>query len=181
MRTGLHCLAALLVLAASVTVAAAADAPPKGGKAVLEMRKDNGPYKNAAYSFRKATGNPAVHRNYVDLLLNKCGSVHVQMVNGQENRICDLGKTTLKDAPDAAPADAKWLTERFTPKAGHVYLEEVKQNGQTMTVKFIVDEVTADTVKLTWKTVKPLEGPDDAKRGAAGTKGQCGGPHKGEE
>jgi hypothetical protein len=176
MKIALCCFAALVTLTGSVSAETA-----KGGKAVLEMRKDNGPYKNSAYSFRKATGDPAVHRNYVDLLLNKCGFVHAQMVSGQENRIFDLGKSSLKDAADAAPADAKWLTERFKPQAGHVYLEEIKQHEQTMTVKFIVDEVTADKVKLTWVTVKPLDGPDDARRGAAGTKGQCGGLHEGDE
>ena len=176
MKTAVYCFAALLV----VSSLGAADGA-KGDKAVLEMRKESGPYKNAAYSFRKATGDPTVHRNYVDLLLNKCGSVHVRTATGQENRICDLGKSTLKEAPDDAPGDAKWLTNHFKPQVGHVYLEEIKQNGQTMTVKFAVDEVTDDTVKLTWETVKPLVGADDPRRGAAGTKGQCGGAHKGDE
>jgi hypothetical protein len=180
MKTGFIGLAALVVVMA-VSVAAVQGAAAEEGTVVLKMRKNNGPYQDSAYSFRRATADPAVHRNYVDLLLNKCGSLHVQMVNGQENRICDLGEVGLKDAPDAAPAHAKWLTDRITPRAGHTYLEEIKQNGQTMTVKFIVDEVTDDSVKLTWKTVKPLEGPDDARRGAAGTKGQCGGAHKDEK
>ena len=171
--------AVMLLIVATVAGAAAAAAADNAARhASLKMRKDNGPYKDSAYSFRKATSDATVHRNYVDLVFNKCGFLHINPVSGEENRITDLGASALKDAPDAAPADARWLVSRFKPLAGHVYIEEIKQHGRTMTVKFLVDQATDDTVKLTWVTVKPLEGPDDSKRGAAGQMGQCGGPHK---
>jgi len=166
--------AAALVLFA-LCLAAVDDAAQQ---VTLEMRTDNGPYKKSTYSFRQATGDPAVHKNYVDLLLNKCGLLHISTVSGVESRICDLGKSSLKDAPDTAPADAKWYDECVKPVAGHVYLQEIKADKQTMTVKFLVDEVAEDKVKLTWVTVKPLAGPTpEARRGAAGTMGQCGGEH----
>lgn len=144
----------------------------------LEMRKDNGPYKKAAYSFRVASQDPAVHKNYIDLLLNKCGQLHVSTVTGVETRVCDLGAGKLADAPKDAPADAKWFSESIKPEADHLYREEIKGQGQTMTAIFHVDAVTPDTVSLTWKTVVPMAGPALApNRGAAGTQGQCGGEH----
>ena len=160
----------------------AARADDAGGKkpqeVTLKRRADNGPYGEAAYSFRQATHDKAVHRNYVDLVLNGCGQLHVAPVNGAKTRVVDLGAAELKAAPDAAPADAKWMTRSVGPEAGHVYLIEIDENGQRMTVKFRVDEVTDDAVKLTWVTVKPLEGPaPNPRRGAAGTMGQCGGKH----
>ncbi|CAN5434447.1 hypothetical protein BH09PLA1_BH09PLA1_03550 [soil metagenome] len=167
----------LVTLMAALLLLAAHRAEPEH-HVTLEMRQDNGPYKHAAYNFREASGDTAVHRNYVDLLLNKCGMLHINPVTGQANRICDLGALTLKASPDAAPADAKWNTECIKPEQGHVYLEEIDGQGQTMTVKFVVDEVDDGTVKLTWQTVKPLVGPKPApSRGVAGTMGQCGGAH----
>ena len=171
--------ALLATLVALPCLALAAPADNAAAKQVtLEMRKESGPYKNAAYSFRLATQDAAVHKNYVDLLLNKCGNLHIKTVGGVESRITDLGAMKLADAPKEALADAKWNTESVKPEAGHVYLQEIKAEGQTMTVKFHVDEANADTVKLTWVTVTPLAGPAPGPgRGAAGTKGQCGGAH----
>ena len=157
---------------------AADDSARKGGEVTLKRRKDNGPYKEAAYSFRQATHDLAVHRNYVDLVLNGCGQLHVAPVNGAESKVTDLGPAELQKAPDEAPADAKWMTRSIRPEAGHVYLIDINENEQRMTVKFRVTEVTEDTLKLAWVTVKPLEGPaPNPRRGAAGTMGQCGGKH----
>jgi hypothetical protein len=177
MSTLIRSVATIVVVCCFTELIAAADDGKAEHHVTLDMRQDSGPYKNSAYSFRKATADPAVHRNYVDLLFNKCGSFHVNMVSGQQNRACDLGAITLKDSPDSAPPDAKWWGECFKPQAGHVYLEEISQHDQTMTVKFIIDEVATKSVKLTWVTVKPLQGPDDSRRGAAGTMGQCGATH----
>ena len=49
-----------------------------------------------------------------------------------------------------------------------------------MTVKFRVEQVTAEDMTLTWLVVKPLKGPEPAPRGKAGTMGACGGMHDGE-
>jgi hypothetical protein len=150
----------------------------KPREVTLKVRQGNGPYGDAAYSFRQTTQDVAVHRNYVDLVLNGCGQLHVSPVNGSKSEICDLGAAELGNAADEAPVDAKWLAESISPQAGHVYLLQVDANEQHMTVKFRVNEVTADAVKLTWVTVKPLEGPaPNPRRGAAGTMGQCGGKH----
>jgi hypothetical protein len=144
----------------------------------LKVRKDNGPYREAAYSFRQATQDAAVHKNFVDLLFHRCGQLHVRTVSTSEHRICDLGAAELEKAPDAAAADAEWKTQSLQPVAGHVYLLEVEQDKQSMTVKFRVEEVTDAAVKLAWLTVKPLAGPaPEPGRGRAGTMGQCGGKH----
>ena len=176
-------IALVLALGFSVTGRPdAARADDAGGKkqqqVTLKRRADNGPYVEAAYSFRQATHDKAVHRNYVDLVLNGCGQLHVSPVNGVKSRITDLGTADLAKAPNNAPADAKWMAESIPPEEGHVYLLEIDATGQRMTVKFRVDEVANDAVKLTWVTVKPLEGPaPNPRRGAAGTMGQCGGKH----
>jgi hypothetical protein len=167
-----------VALIAIVSLTVAWRGEPETKIVTLEMRTDNGPYKNSAYSFRQATRDAKVHRNYVDLLLNNCGMLHISTVSGNQNRIVDLGEAKLADAPDEAPADAKWMNKSIKPVAGHVYLEEINEDGQTMMVKFHVDEVTDRVVKFTWTTIKPLAGPaPDEHRGAAGTMGQCGGEH----
>jgi len=154
-----------------VALSLAADAAPQQTQVTLDKRKDNKAYGTSAYSFRKATSDQKIHRNYVDVVFNGTGSLHINPVNGEENQICDLGTVSLKDSPDDAPADAKWFKVCVKPEAGHVYLEQIKQNGQTMTVKFSVDEASGEKVKITWVTIKALEGEEDTHRGAAGTMG----------
>jgi hypothetical protein len=177
-----------IVLSGAATAAAPDDgaskdrpgdaAAPKAQTVTLTTRADNGPYGQAAYSFRRATHDVAVHNNYVDVLLNRCGQLHVSPTAGYASRICDLGKSELAGAPDAPPegAAAAWKTESIRPVAGHVYLLEIDESGQTMTVRFAVDEVTPKGVKLAWLTVKAVAGPAP-NRGRAGTMGQCGGDH----
>jgi hypothetical protein len=167
-------LAALLLAALSLAAAA-----PEPTKVTLDMRKQGGPYKTSAYSFRQATADPTVHRNYVDLLLNNCGSLHIKATTGQKNRICDLGQVALKDAPNAAPANATWFVEAVKPQKDHTYLEEIDDgDGRTMAVKFHVDDVKADSVEFSWLPTQPLQGPPpNPNQGASGTKGKCGGPH----
>lgn len=157
-----------------------AAAPKEGAQEIsLKTRKDNGAYGESAYSFRQASSDVAVHNNYVDLLLNGCGQLHVCPVTGSEGRIVDLGKARLADAPDAPPAGAHWKTESLRPAAGHVYLLEISESGQTMTVKFAAEAVSADGVKLAWTIVTPVAGAaPHPNRGRAGTMGQCGGEHE---
>jgi hypothetical protein len=145
----------------------------------LNMRQDNGPYGGAAYSFRQKSSDAAVHKNSADLVFNGCGHLHVSPVSNNESRICDLGKLALADAPDAPPDGARWYSESIRPAPGHVYLLDIRDTGQTMTVKFSADAVTSSAVNLTWTVVAPLDGPATAaNRAYAGTMGQCGGgPH----
>lgn len=166
---------ALSVCVASLVTAREAD--PKPSSVTLTKRADSA-YGTAAFSFRTASSDLAVHKNYVDLVFNGCGLLHVAPTSGSKNRICDLGKHTLDTSPDAAPADVKWLAECVTPVAGHVYLEDINDQGQTMQVKFRVDELKPDAVTITYLVVTPLGGePMDPRRGRAGTMGQCGGKH----
>ena len=110
----------------------------KEAEVTLKRRKDNKAYGEAAYSFRQATHDLAVHRNYVDLVLNGCGQLHVAPVNGAQSKVTDLGAAELQKAPDEAPADAKWMGRSIRPEAGHVYLIDINENQQRMTVKFRV-------------------------------------------
>src|SRR3954471_20476064 len=92
-----------VALIAIVSLTVAWRGEPETKIVTLEMRTDNGPYKNSAYSFRQATRDTKVHCNYVDLLLNKCGMLHISTVSSNQNRIVDLGEAKLADAPDEAP------------------------------------------------------------------------------
>ena len=167
----------VLLAAVAASVASAADEKKPGPREVsLTKRKDNGPYGTSAYSFRFATQTG--HKNYVDLVFNGCGLLHISAVSGVKSRVTDLGEAKLDAAPNAAAADAKWLNDCFKPVQGHVYLQEIDHNGQQLTVKFRADEVADDAIKLTWLPVagQPREEPERG-RGAAGTMGQCGGKH----
>lgn len=147
----------------------------KEQKVTLTQREGNGPYGNSAFSFRQATQDLKKHKNYVDVLLNNCGLLHINMYTSEKNRICDLGAMDLAKAPKEAPANATWMEDCIKPQAGHVYLEEIADDDQKMTVLFRVDQVGQNGVDLTWVTVKPMQGqPLPANHGAAGTHGSCG-------
>ncbi len=147
----------------------------------LTRRTDDGAYGTAAYSFRLATQDPTVHRNYVDLVFNVCGQLHINPVTGMSSRIVDLGAVPFDAAgpAPAAPGNTAWYLESFTPKAGHVYLQEIRDERQSFAVEFIVTEASADTVTLRWRPVDPTHQvlPLAPRKGAAGRMGQCGGSH----
>ncbi|MEM8875927.1 MAG: hypothetical protein AAGD32_16895 [Planctomycetota bacterium] len=170
---------AALLTAVLATTALAIDEAGKSAQITLEKRVENGPYKNSAYSFRQETHDVAIHKNYVDLLLNRCGLIHISPVSGMSSRVTDLGEMPLAASPDVAPDNADWHTEWIEPVIGHVYLQQIEDGPQTMIVKYHIDEVHEDAVKLTWTVIQPFQGPERAPNaGAAGTKGQCGGPHE---
>ena len=165
----------VLVLPASV----GRTAGPTPTEVTLSKRADNGAYGTSAYSFRLASQDYAVHRNYVDLVFNGCGQLHVNPVTGMGSRIVDLGAISFGPAVATPPADSPWHQRSITPQAGHVYYQEIRDGRQSFAVEFLVTEATADTVKLRWE-------PADASyqvlplppgKGAAGTMGQCGGSH----
>jgi hypothetical protein len=165
-----------VVLLLSAAGLAFDDAAGEAATFTLTKRADSGAYGAAAFSFRTNSQDIEVHKNYVDLVYNGCGLLHTSPVNGQANRICDLGEGTLDGVPVEKAADAKWHTDSIRPKANHVYLEAISAQDQTMLVKFRVDEVAANKVKISWKTIMPLGGePMAPNRGRAGTKGQCTG------
>ena len=169
-------LLAFTALALSAPFARAADPVP--AEVTLTRRASNGPYGTAAYSFRLASQDFAVHRNYVDLVYSGCGQLHVSPVAGMSSRVVDLGAVPFGPAVNA-PTDAAWRNISITPQAGHVYLQEIKDERQSFAVEFLVTEASADTVKLRWQPMDPAHKvlPLAAGKGAAGTMGQCGGLH----
>lgn len=168
---------ALGLLALPALAGRSAEPTPTG--VTLTRRADNGAYGTSAYSFRLASQDEAVHHNYVDLVFNGCGQLHVNPVTGMSSRIVDLGAVSF-DSPVATPgADAAWHQRSITPQAGHVYYQEIKDERQSFAVEFLVTNATADTVKLRWEPVDPAHQvlPLPPGQGAAGTMGQCGGAH----
>ena len=168
---------ALCILAWSASAGHAAG--PTSIEVSLTRRVNNGAYSTSAYSFRLVSQDYTVHRNYVDLVFNGCGQFHINPVNGMSSRIVDLGAVPFGPSVAAPPADAAWHHRSITPQAGHVYYQEIKDERQSFAVEFLVTEVAADTVKLRWELVDPAHQvlPLPPGLGAAGTMGQCGGPH----
>jgi hypothetical protein len=121
----------------------------------------------------------AVHDNYVDLVFNNCGVLHFNPVGDMSSRATDLGVGTLDGTPRAAGADAKWFAQSVRPEAGHVYLLEINADDQRSLVKFRIDDVQGDSMKISWTAIElappPQPAPGDGKRGRAGTMGLCGG------
>ncbi len=160
-------------------VSAGRTAEPTPTEVTLTKRADNKAYGASAYSFRLASQDYAVHRNYVDLVFSGCGQLHINPVVGMNSRIVDLGAVPFGKSPSAPPADAAWHQESITPQAGHVYYQEVKDERQNFVVRFLVTDVSAGTVKLRWELVDSAHEvlPLPLGKGAAGTMGQCGGTH----
>ncbi len=154
-------------------------AEPIPTEVTLTKRADNGAYGTSAYSFRLASQNYAVHHNYVDLVFNGCGQLHINPVNGMSSRIVDLGAIPFGPSVVTPPADAAWHQESITPQAGHVYYQEIKDQRQSFAVEFLITNATADTVKLRWEPADPAHQvlPLAPGKGAGGTMGQCGGSH----
>ena len=154
-------------------------AEPTPTEVVLTKRADNGAYGTSAYSFRLASQNYLVHRNYVDLVFSGCGQLHINPVNGMSSRIVDLGATPFGAPVATPPANAAWHQESITPQTGHVYYQEIKDKRQSFAVEFVVTDSHADVVKLRWEPVDPAHQvlPLPSGQGAAGTMGQCGGTH----
>ena len=143
---------------------------------ILTRRLDNDAYGTSAFSFLKNTNDVAEHGNYVDLVFNGCGQLHFNPVGGMESRVADLGENKLDVAVDM-DEERFWADDSFPPQKDHVYLHDVKSNGQTMTVKFRVDEITNDELKISWEVVKEATTGHEPSA-LAGTMGQCGGHHQ---
>ena len=154
-------------------------AEPTPTDVTLTKRTDNGAYGTSAYSFRLASQDYAVHHNYVDLIFSGCGQLHINPVDGMNSRIVDLGTVPFAPSGATPPAAALWHEDSITPQAGHVYYQEIKDERQSFAVEFLVIDASAGTVKLRWESVDPAHKvlPLPPRKGAAGTMGQCGGPH----
>lgn len=143
---------------------------------VLTRRANNGAYGTSAFSFRKSSQDVDEHRNYVDLVFNGCSLLHFNPVGGMESRVADLGEQDDLHVEFDPDAKRVWATQAYLPEEGHVYWHEVKCNGQTMTVKYRIEDIERDEIKLKWTVVKELTGRERAT-GMGGTMGQCGGQH----
>ncbi len=150
------------------------EAEAASSSVILTRRVNNGPYGTSAYSFVNASHDVDVHRNYVDLVFNGCGLLHVNPVGGMNSQIADLGPAGL-DVDVDETADIEWGDQAFLPQEGHVYMHEIRGVGRTMTVKFRVDEVSRDQIAISWAMIR--EPSEKALTGMAGTMGQCGGNH----
>lgn len=156
-----------------------ASEPAKVEKASLVRRPDEVAFSNgyggSGYSFKLRTNDDEVHRNYVDICYSNCQELHLRMVADQSNRVTDLGSAELAAAPDQAPADATWHALSFDPEVGHVYLLQVAEDTERMTVKVRIDALTDKQVDFSWTVAEPLSGGIDRTHwGKAGAMGMCG-------
>ena len=71
MRATVRAALVLCILALPASVGRTAEPAPV--EVTLTKRASNGSYGTAAYSFRLASQDYAVHRNYVDLVFSGCG------------------------------------------------------------------------------------------------------------
>ena len=142
---------------------------------VLTRRANNDDYGTSAFSFRKNTQDAGLHRNYVDLVFNGCHLLHFNPVGGMESRVADLGENEI-DVEFDPDKDHVWATKAFLPEEGHVYWQEIKSNGQTMTVRYRIVDLGRDEIKISWKVAQELDGRERSGS-MAGTMGQCGGEH----
>ena len=148
-------------------------ADPAPTEVTLTRRADNGAYGTFAYSFRLATQDYVTHHNYVDLVFNGSGKLYINPVNGMSSRITDLGVHAL-GTPLPTPSPEATREERsISPQAGHLYLQEIKDERQSFAVEFLITEAGSDTLKLRWQPVDPDHQvlPLPAGKGAAGTMG----------
>ena len=135
-------------------------------KVTLTKRPDNGTYKTAAYSFRYASQDLAVHRNQVDIVYDLCGCVHVAPHGGSKSTIARAEGKTLRDVKTAPKEGWK---ECVVPEKGALYVLSVDTDESRMKVKLLFTDVTDKAVKFEWAQLPPQSEP--------GTRGQCGGPH----
>ncbi|MDG1809225.1 MAG: hypothetical protein P8I27_15135 [Pirellulaceae bacterium] len=144
---------------------------------VLTRRANNNAYGTSAFSFRLVSQKLEEHGNYVDLVYNGCGLLHFNPVGGMSSRVADLGEQEDL-AVELDPKEKRvWARQAYLPEEGHVYWQEVKCGGQTMTVKYRIQDIERDEIKIQWAVVNELAGPVPS-RGMAGTMGQCGGQHR---
>jgi hypothetical protein len=131
------------------------------------VKKDD--YETSAYSFRYASQDAAVHKNYVDLGLSNCGRLHVNFHGGQENRIA---RVAAKKLADVQWPEEGWQKNCVNPEKDAVYVMDVNDGAARSRVKFRIVEVKPDKVTIEWAPCDELAG-----KAKAGTSGLCGGEH----
>lgn len=172
-----HLLGSILLLAGLLAGCQTTGLDDSAAVVTLAKRPGSGgPYGASAYSFQHATGDLTGHRNYVDLVYQNCGLLHVDNYGGQRNRIADVGTEPLRDT-SVSPGTV-WRSSSIRPVAGHFYIEEVENDTHRMVVQFEILDVNAEELRLRWV---PINGaslpPFPPGGGACGHSGFCGGPH----
>ena len=152
----------------------------RGGRTVtLVSRKKNEPtYGDSAYSFRYDTPDSEAVKNVVDVVFNSCGLLHLTPYGGTESFIVDMGKTTL-DQVTELPKQGWRRANCVLVAEGHVYVIEIRADGESYTFKFEIKRATALSIELDWAGIgqprkAPAISPFQGKNGVFGT---CGGPH----
>ncbi|HKB15108.1 MAG TPA: hypothetical protein VKF62_03535 [Planctomycetota bacterium] len=151
----------------------------KKTKVVLQKRTGDD-YGNAGYSFLFSSRDPAVHRNYVDLLLNSCGLLHFNPYTSCRNRVASLGKVEFAGVKKL-PTEG-WLKTSVRPVEGSVYVFEggisIPEITAKYAVKFVVTEVKVDSVTIEWAPLGDMpKAPGEKSRTAPVTAmGRCGTP-----
>ena len=175
-----------------IGLAVAVDADGTGGttakpvlpaplQVTLTRRRHNGAYGTSAYSFRHATQQLTEHRNYVDLVFNNCGLLHIRPHGDLTSDIVDLGAMSLADAEGRVPpmSQVGWHHESIQPELGHVYFQQIEDGRQSFSLWFRILKITPDALTLEWRPTDPARTllALETGRGAAGTMGLCGGSH----
>jgi len=137
-------------------------------RVLLHRRVDNDEYGKSAYSFRYRTQDVDVHRNEVDLIFNRCGSLHVDG-GGAANQVARVDVKQLDDLTESP--DEGWFSECFQPEEKAVYVMQVSDETRRYLVSFRILDVKEDRVLFEWQ---PFDEPPGAKRGYMGN---CGGTH----
>jgi hypothetical protein len=109
-----------------------------------------------------------VHANYVDLVFDACGCVHTAAHGDSKSRIARAEGKTLRDV---TRLPQKGWQECIVPEKGAIWVLSIDDAETRMPVKLQITEVTDKLVRLEWAQLPP-------QAGAAGTKGQCAGPHE---
>jgi len=146
----------------------------------LRCRKRNEQdYKASAFSFRYATQDADSIKNIVDVVYNPCGLLHFTPYGGTETQLADAGETSL-DKVTELPTRGWRRADCIVPKEGHVYVVEIRAEGQSYTYKFEVTSVAATALELKWAGIgEPRKPPPiDPNRGANGAFGVCPGKHQ---
>jgi hypothetical protein len=148
---------------------------------VLSRRKDPHAYGRSGFSFRYATQDAEACKNVVDVVLDRCGLLHLAPYGGTQCHVADAGEKALQDVVEL-PREGWRKRSALRPVAGHVYVLEIcvksGEASESYTYKFRVEAVTGTTMELRWAPVGgPKEAPSLEGHGAAGASGICAGPH----
>ena len=100
----------------------------------LTVRKDNGVYGTAVYSFRFSTQDVQTHRNLADLVYNGCEQLRVNVHGGLKSRIADLVLVDFNQ--QYHPPVRGWKQHCVCPTKSHIYVQEINDGQHKAYGKF---------------------------------------------